>query len=116
MIGVVLWSDPADRKAVFWCEDQGDLAFYQAPDCALDSLVFFAAGDMVQFDTVNSRKLRKANNAKLLQGEACIGLPDQLRETSHHAGQSAVQSACILPFVAPERTDQDARARSIRNA
>ena len=42
---------------------------------------------MVQFDTVNSRKLRKANNAKLLHGEACIGLPDQLRETSHHAGQ-----------------------------
>ena len=27
MLGVVLWSDVSDRKAVIWCEDQGDLAY-----------------------------------------------------------------------------------------
>lgn len=27
MIGVIIWSDPIERKAIVWCEDQGDLAF-----------------------------------------------------------------------------------------
>ena len=29
MFGVVLWADPVDRKAVIWCEDHGDLAYFK---------------------------------------------------------------------------------------
>ena len=116
MIGVVLWSDPVDCKAVFWCEDQGDLAFYEESEFAGDGTLFFSAGDMVQFDAVNSGKLRKAQNAKLLQSEACRNLPGQLQETVPCVGQSDGHSARILPFVAPDRPDADARARAIRKA
>ena len=30
MIGVIIWSDPVERKAVVWCEDQGGFGFFEA--------------------------------------------------------------------------------------
>lgn len=81
MFGVVLWSDTADRKAVFWCEDQGDLAFFDATKdrSAPDVRGFFDAGDMVQFDVHVERKTRKASNPRLIERNACTDLPDVLR-------------------------------------
>lgn len=32
MLGVVLWADIDDRKAVIWCEDHGNLAYYTAAE------------------------------------------------------------------------------------
>ena len=32
MYGVVLWADASDTKAVIWCEDQGNLAYYTAAE------------------------------------------------------------------------------------
>ncbi len=77
MIGVVLWSDPADRKAVIWCEDHGELAFYHQPeedpkDMALDP------GDLVRFDVSVEQKLRLAHNPKLVAEAAFQALPDQI--------------------------------------
>lgn len=77
MIGVVLWSDPADRKAVIWCEDHGDLAFYHQPedepkDRALDP------GDLVHFDVSVDQKLRLVHNPKLVAEAAFRALPDQM--------------------------------------
>ena len=60
MLGVVLWSDASDRKAVIWCEDQGDLAFMTAADAVLNRDGFFDAGDLVQFDTCIEGSRRRA--------------------------------------------------------
>jgi len=99
MIGVVLWSDPSDRKAVFWCEDQGDLAFFDACGPTMDGMPFFDAGDMVQFDVHMEHKLRRAHNPRLLQEHACQGLPDTLRRnTPDKAGVTAQHSAEIIRF------------------
>lgn len=107
MFGVVLWSDPTDRKAVIWCEDQGDLAFYRHAD-ATQSLTL-EAGDWVQFDLEVQRKQRFACNPRLIQGGACRSLPDMLtaacdemgvglgqRESS--ADAATLKSADIIPF------------------
>ncbi len=82
MLGVVLWSDQTDRKAVFWCEDHGDLAYYEAQDASLDTAAFFDAGDMVQFDVKVDQRLRKASNAVVVQERACSGLPETLKRTA----------------------------------
>ncbi|NNE51822.1 MAG: hypothetical protein HKN30_05405 [Sulfitobacter sp.] len=82
MIGVVLWSDPQACKAVFWCEDHGDLAYY-APDLADEPHAgAFTAGDMVQFDIAVQRDYREASNAQLVKQNACKGLQKQLRRTA----------------------------------
>ena len=59
MYGVVLWSDHKDSKAVIWCEDHRNLAFFKkdigSDGCATD----FEPGDLVAFD------LREENNLRL---------------------------------------------------
>ncbi|AXI46912.1 hypothetical protein C1J03_13300 [Sulfitobacter sp. SK012] len=115
MFGVVLWSDVEDRKAVFWCEDHGDLAFYQEVESPLINGDFFDAGDMVHFDVFVHQRLRKASNAHLVQEGACEGLPNDLRGTAvkeppltrpHHQA-----SATVLPFVPPARMHADSENR-----
>ena len=48
MNGVVLWSNESQQKAVIWCEDQGDLAFYSQEQC--QALVDLHVGDLICFD------------------------------------------------------------------
>ena len=48
MYGVILWSDPEGGQAVIWCEDRGDLAYYEAPERPdHGGYGFFDAGDYV---------------------------------------------------------------------
>ncbi|UWR20945.1 cold shock domain-containing protein [Sulfitobacter sp. S190] len=91
MYGVVLWSDTSHRKAVFWCEDHGDLAFYNPEGPSAEG---FGAGDMVQFDIEQAPKLRRAINPRLIDRQGHPDLPDQLRQEA--SKQPA--TARILPF------------------
>lgn len=79
MIGVVLWSDNDAGKAVFWCEDQGDLAYYEEPTLDHQRACFFDTGDMVQFDISVHRRLRIAGNPRVLQEKVGDALPEALR-------------------------------------
>lgn len=104
MFGVVLWSDDEDRKAVIWCEDHGDLAFYRSPGDAQN--VSMDAGDWVEFELSMDRNMRFAHNPRLI----AEGVFPELPETLETAG--AVQlspaapvhqhrgSAEIIPFAA----------------
>ena len=66
MIGIVLWSDTRDSKAVIWCEDHGELAYYRRP--AHGAHVFMDAGDLVQFDVKEVDKyLRVVNPRRVLE-------------------------------------------------
>ncbi|MFK7744069.1 MAG: hypothetical protein AB8B47_03360 [Roseobacter sp.] len=93
MLGVVLWSDAADKKAVIWCEDQGDLAYVNEGDEVLASDDFFDAGDLVQFDMEMHQSTRRASNTRLVIEKARPSLPQVLREET-----SARTQAQILPF------------------
>ncbi len=82
MMGVVLWSDLDDQKAVFWCEDHGDLAYYDASAEGETCSDLLNAGDMVRFDMKLDRKMRRATNAQLVEQKVCHGLQDHLRASS----------------------------------
>ncbi|OAN71348.1 hypothetical protein A8B82_03345 [Sulfitobacter sp. EhC04] len=101
MLGVVLWSDPVDRKAVFWCEDQGDLAFYAAGPATDPCDGFLDAGDMVTFSTDIVGKLRKARDVTLVQEQVCADLPEKLRDTSQAPAKTPAGGKRILSFVSP---------------
>lgn len=98
MFGVVLWSDVQDEKAVIWCEDHGDLAFYRKPKsgCAVD----LDAGDLVQFDLSLDEHLRLAHNPKLVREGLCPDIADRL-DTTTSLGERAKKprtSGKIIPL------------------
>lgn len=100
MIGVVLWSDNSAGKAVFWCEDHGDLAYYEEPIVQIGCGSGFDTGDMVQFDISVHRKLRIAGNPRLVQENAGGHLPDALRGNS-------LAAEALKGTEAPRRTAQN---------
>ncbi len=88
MYGVVLWSDESDQKAVFWCEDHGDLAFFAgSPSCQSTN---FDAGDLVEFEVTSTSKLRTATNPRVVQQKLDVDLPAKL-----------IDQAKVLPAVQP---------------
>lgn len=107
MIGVVLWSDPQECKAVIWCEDHGDLAFYNDV-CRHPSIVRdLDAGDLVEFDVEHSQTLRYAHNPRILQEGACSNLTDVLAKQPGAEGRPAYpvisksKTAEVIPLHAP---------------
>lgn len=101
MFGVVLWSDVKDEKAVFWCEDHGDLAYFDAAAMIADEQRQFKPGDMVQFDVSIERKTRRATNARLIESNVCNGLLDGLRSSVAEENATSVAASPtgeIVPF------------------
>lgn len=98
MYGVVLWSDARSNKAVFWCEDHGDLAYFQGDPATVNHTTScFDAGDLVQFEVYHEAKLRKALNPKVVRSKADADLPNKLLR--HSAGITRKQTGGeVLPF------------------
>ncbi len=124
MFGVVLWSDTQENKAVIWCEDQGDLAFYRQP--GEGEGVTLDAGDLVQFDMTVDRHFRFAHNPRLVAEGYHPGLADELtglpgapgaidqrsrtRARPRDERREDRLSAQILPFRAPGSDRANRRA------
>lgn len=109
MFGVVLWSDTEDRKAVIWCEDHGDLAFYNKTEELCSAEFALDAGDLVQFDLTVDRHLRFAHNPRLVSEGVCPDIADTLAP-ANAAPQVRRGSAEILPF--KPRKSEDASTES----
>lgn len=100
MIGVILWSDAADQKAVIWCEDQGELAFLSDAENASMPDPFFDVGDVVEFDIRTDRSTRLAKNTHRIQQNWGSTLSDGLSAMASvrpSMGEPA-NSAEIIPF------------------
>ncbi len=97
MLGVVLWSDVSDRKAVIWCEDQGDLAYVNASSDVLNNDAFFDAGDLVQFDMETCQSMRFANNPRLVIEKAGQELPAVLK-SGRDNDTNERRSADVIPL------------------
>jgi hypothetical protein len=79
MYGVVLWADASDNKAVIWCEDHGNLAYYSASEHTAHQGVELDAGDLIQFDLREGLDFRSARNLERVDVGYAKGLPDRLR-------------------------------------
>ncbi|WP_370401285.1 hypothetical protein [Sulfitobacter sp. JB4-11] len=93
MIGVVLWSDPDGKSAVFWCEDQGDLAYFEQTEEPHVGGRLFVAGDMLSFDVAYEGRMRRASNPQVLVQHVGKSLPAQLRQTAKKVQTSPSQAA-----------------------
>lgn len=116
MLGVVLWSDNNENKAVIWCEDHGDLAFFNGGDTAPEGLADLDAGDLVHFDLQQEKHQRYAHNPKRIERGAYEGIAEQLQETASPSCHDRMTpsrvradvSADVIPFARKqaERADR----------
>ena len=111
MFGVVLWSDSKDGKAVIWCEDQGELALFEASEVPAEINAQFGAGDMVQFDISVEQRLRRASNARLIVEQAYSGLPEKLHQNAHKKREEITGVAKVIPLRPTLRSDRPRRER-----
>lgn len=93
MIGVILWSDKAARKAVVWCEDQGDLAFLDHRSALSNLDGFFDVGDIIRFKLSVEANLRRVHNATLLEDQDAVPCAKKLKPRATPPAE-----AKIIPF------------------
>ena len=118
MFGVVLWSDQVRNRAVIWCEDHGDLAFYKGDAPADIEGTEMEPGDLVQFDVRSDRHMRLASNPKLVSSDEYPTLAQDLRQAGQQPAASIVapsetMSSKIVAFE-PKPTHAEPAARKIR--
>lgn len=89
MFGVVLWSDAAARKAVIWCEDQGELAFFTPEEGSVHDAPVLDAGDLIQFDVIVQQNVRTARNPQVLMPSHSPDLPKKLRAGTLQSANSS---------------------------
>ena len=78
MLGVVLWSDSTENKAVIWCEDHGELAYFNGECGTVLEGTGLDAGDLVQFDMELKSELRLARHMRCVEQGAYAGLHEGL--------------------------------------
>lgn len=106
MYGAVLWSDPSSERALIWCEDHADLAFFAAECCSTPRL---EAGDLVTFTLTTEKSMRVAQDVEVVATEEYPFLAHglQLAKTRQDRRSDfvadCVSSSNVLPFVLPER-------------
>jgi hypothetical protein len=74
MLGVVIWTDAGDNKAIIWCEDHGELAFIGQQSHAAANGERFDQGDLIQFDLAEHENVRLARNPRKIAHHYCSDL------------------------------------------
>ena len=120
MIGVVVWTDQTFGKAVIWCEDQSDLAYFVRPDeelienninpageisAPLDDI---RKGDLVVFDAYYEGDCRMAKNLRLLEEDSHPLLAEYLQPDANadQGGQTAAEPVRQASQAQPETTGE----------
>lgn len=101
MCGLVLWDNSDDQKAVVWCEDQGDLAFYVEPKDTAMSGVALDAGDLIEFELREDRQFRRVTNPTLLVQDHAPELVAKLGRCANSGGvapSGADTNSNVVPF------------------
>ena len=102
MLGVVLWSDPEESKAVIWCEDHRGLAFIRKEDASRQAATSFDPGDLVEFDIETDRQFRYAHNTQVVAERHFPGLSEDLARTVSDPVTGPPATAQIIPFQRPD--------------
>lgn len=105
MYGVVLWSDSKRNKAVIWCEDHQNLAFFKR-DVDAAEVSQFAPGDLVEFDLREENELRLAVDPCLVAPHEYPALAANLKSATTGLEREQI----LLPR--PEKHDPVARPQN----
>ncbi len=125
MFGVILWSDPKNRRAVIWCEDHEELAFFRGDDakdgCSTAPELSFEAGDLIRFDLRQEGQLRLACNLRMVEADGYPSLARDLVSASLQAAppksmQSGTKKTCKVIAFNPDRKTPRPSGKPVRRA
>lgn len=98
MYGIVLWSGDGGDKAVIWCEDHGDLAFFNGPVPSTPLEV----GDLVRFNAERCRSMRRAIDLERVAEDSFPGIVDAVRRTARPASDARRGHVVAFPVASAE--------------
>lgn len=110
MYGAVLWADRSANRALIWCEDHGELAFFEGEPSGSPDASKFEEGDFVAFKIRDGRGMRLAFEVKVvatdeyprLAADLLCANPDS---DPGHAAATHSDDRKILPFPAQAGTN-----------
>ncbi|WP_158968013.1 hypothetical protein [Chachezhania sediminis] len=109
MLGVVLWRDTSDEKALIWCEDHGDLAVCSRKGEATE--LSLHVGDCVQFDLALDCNVRLAQNPRVVQPQMYPDIADRLKAMARGDAPAApkARKGNVISFAAAraQKTQQE---------
>ncbi|RKF15162.1 hypothetical protein D6850_09980 [Roseovarius spongiae] len=106
MYGVVLWSDQNPDRAVIWCEDHGDLAFYRCEGRECPEMAQISPGDLVTFDLCEKSDMRRARAPRLVEQDSHPNLTRALQQAGRNAGAFPdTQSDVPAPGAGPQQPE-----------
>lgn len=82
MFGAVLWSDRSKNRALIWCEDHGNLAYFDGRDACAQSCSDFEEGDLVTFKVHDGNGMRVASDVQVVSSEEYPFLAHGLRDAA----------------------------------
>ncbi len=109
MLGVVIWTDVKESKAIIWCEDHGELAFLANQSKIELGAETFDQGDLIQFDLEEHRNLRLAQNPRKIEQHYC----DDVKAMMHSGMPAQAETLPNMPRKKPEAISL-AKARRAR--
>ena len=114
MYGVVLWSDHGQNRAVIWCEDHGDLAYYDGDLAGSCGNAGFETGDLVRFDVSEGRRMRIASNPQVVASDEYPSLAGDLRREGANPARPLRQTPAqgqskVIPLLPPDPRVQTGR-------
>lgn len=106
MLGVVLWANSRATSALIWCEDHGDLAFWEEEPTGAHTGESLDAGDLIRFEVGADRKMnmRRAANLRCVDKGFAPGLAEELRNTAEKPVAGPVS---LLPRLRARALEQE---------
>jgi len=103
MYGAVLWSDRSNSRALIWCEDHGNLAFFDGKSNQIAESFEFEEGDLVTFEVRDGCGMRLALEVEVISSEEYPFLANDLRKATQDDATQPVAQTCskdgkIVPF------------------
>ena len=114
MFGVVLWSAENEQKAVIWCEDHGNLAFYTEKQSSMHGGVSLDAGDLISFELYEDDSLRYAQNPKLVAQDEYPDLAHRVSDYDQRRGSATVEKRDENKNVISFRSKEDQNANRVQ--
>jgi hypothetical protein len=78
MLGVVIWSCKASGRAIVWCSDSKDLAYYEGRKLQRGPAPIIETGDLVEVEIATRGILRRATKLHLIEAGYMPDLVDSL--------------------------------------
>jgi len=112
MYGAVLWADRCSNRALIWCEDHGELAFFEGEPSDSTKASKFEEGDFVAFKIRDGRGMRLAFEVEVVATEEypCLAADLRCATSDSDPGYAAAQDSKerkVLPF--PVQPGMDVR-------